>query len=125
VSQHLTFDVYVAPQIPTVSDDIPPRAEQRCLYLAESSPEGRKDWIAALDTIESPHPRAVIAGHKRRDRADDPRIIEETRQYIRDFDRIAESADSARELYDRMLAIHPGRVNPGALWGSARAWTTA
>ncbi|MCW3067108.1 MAG: Glyoxylase-like metal-dependent hydrolase [Solirubrobacterales bacterium] len=92
------------------------------LYLAESSPQGRRDWIAALDTIESLDPRAVIAGHKRADRDDDPRIIEETRRYIRDFDRIAETTNTARELYDQMLALHPDRVNPGALWGAARAW---
>jgi hypothetical protein len=92
------------------------------LYLAESSAQGRQDWIAALDTIESLHPRAVIAGHKRPDRDDDPRIIEETRRYIRDFDRIAETTTTARELYEQMLALHSGRVNPGALWGAARAW---
>jgi glyoxylase-like metal-dependent hydrolase (beta-lactamase superfamily II) len=91
------------------------------LYLAESGPDGRQDWISALDTIESLHPRKVIAGHKRADRDDDPRIIEETRQYIRDFDCIAEIANTARELYDQMLGLHPNRVNPGALWGAARA----
>jgi hypothetical protein len=32
----------------------------------------------------------VIAGHKRPGTDDDPRIIEETREYIRDFDKIAE-----------------------------------
>jgi glyoxylase-like metal-dependent hydrolase (beta-lactamase superfamily II) len=91
------------------------------LYLTESDAQGRRDWIAALDTIESLHPRAVIAGHKRAARNDDPRIIEETRQYIRDFDRIAGTANTARELYDQMLTLHPDRVNPGALWGAARA----
>jgi glyoxylase-like metal-dependent hydrolase (beta-lactamase superfamily II) len=95
------------------------------LYLAESDPQGRRNWIAALDTIESLDPRAVIAGHKRADRDDDPRIIEETRQYIRDFDRVAETTNTARELYDQMLALHPDRVNPGALWGAARAWKRA
>ncbi len=75
------------------------------LYLAESSQEGRRDWIAALDTIESLHPQAVIAGHKRADRYDDPGIIEETRQYIRDFDRIAQSTKTARELYEQVLAL--------------------
>jgi len=38
---------------------------------------------------------------------DDPRIIEETRQYIRDFDRLAESTETARELYDQMLKLYP------------------
>ena len=91
------------------------------LYLAESDAERRRDWIAALDTIETLHPRAVIAGHKRPGRDDDPQIIEETRQYLRDFDRIAETANTAQELYEQVLALHPDRVNPGALWGSARA----
>jgi hypothetical protein len=49
----------------------------------------------------------VIAGHKRAGRDDDPRIIEETRQYIRDVDRIAESTASARHLYEQVLALHP------------------
>ncbi len=46
---------------------------------------------------------------------------EETRQYIRDFDRVAETSTTARELYDKMLEFYPDRANPGSLWGSARA----
>jgi glyoxylase-like metal-dependent hydrolase (beta-lactamase superfamily II) len=91
------------------------------LYLAESDIQGRREWIAALDTIESLHPRAVIAGHQRAGRPDGPEIIEETRQYIRDFDRIAETAGTARDLYDQVLALYPNRINPNALWISANA----
>jgi glyoxylase-like metal-dependent hydrolase (beta-lactamase superfamily II) len=92
------------------------------LYLAESNAQKRQEWIAALDKIESLNPRAVIASHKRPDRDDNPRIIEETRQYIRDFDRLAEASRTAQELYDKMLELYPKRVNPGwALWSSARA----
>ena len=91
------------------------------LHLGESNAQKRREWIAALDTIESLHPRAVIAGHKRPGNDDSPRIIEETRQYIRAFDRIAETTTTARELYDQMLSLYPDRVNPGALWASARA----
>jgi len=91
------------------------------LYLVESNPQTRREWIAALDTIEALQPRAVIAGHKKSERDDSPRIIEETRQYIRDFDRLAQTAATARELYDQMLQLYPDRANPGALWGSARA----
>jgi glyoxylase-like metal-dependent hydrolase (beta-lactamase superfamily II) len=90
-------------------------------WLAESNPQTRRAWIAALDTIESLNPRAVIAGHKRPGNDDSPKIIEETRQYIRDFDRVAETT-TARELYDKMLELYPDRVNPGlALWIAARA----
>jgi glyoxylase-like metal-dependent hydrolase (beta-lactamase superfamily II) len=92
------------------------------LYLAESNPQARQEWIAALDTIESLHPRAVVATHKRPENDDNPRIVEETRQYIRDFDRLAETTKTAQELYDKMLELYPSRINPGwALWSSARA----
>jgi glyoxylase-like metal-dependent hydrolase (beta-lactamase superfamily II) len=90
------------------------------VYLAESSAETRKEWISALDIIESLKPRAVVAGHKRPGSEDSPRIVEETRQYIRDFDRIAAATTTAEELYNRMLALYPDRLNPGALWSSAR-----
>jgi len=92
------------------------------LYLAESNAQKRKEWIAALDKIESLYPRAVVASHKRPENDDNPRIIEETRQYIRDFDRLAETTKTAQELYDKMLELYPNRMNPGwALWSSARA----
>jgi hypothetical protein len=92
------------------------------LYLVESNAQTRREWISALDKIESLNPRAVIAAHKRPGNDDNPWIIEETRQYIRDFDRLAETTTTAQELYDKMLELYPNRVNPGwALWSSARA----
>jgi hypothetical protein len=71
--------------------------------------------------MESLKPRAVIAGHKRHGNNDSPKIIQETRQYIRDFGRLAEMTTTARELYDKMLELYPDWVNPGALWSSVRA----
>jgi glyoxylase-like metal-dependent hydrolase (beta-lactamase superfamily II) len=81
----------------------------------------RNEWISALNEIESLNPRAVIAGHRRPGTDDDPRIIEETRQYIRDFDKIAESSKNARELYDQMLKLYPDWLDPHVLWLGARA----
>jgi glyoxylase-like metal-dependent hydrolase (beta-lactamase superfamily II) len=91
------------------------------LFLLESDADQRREWIAALDAIEALGPRAVIAGHKNPQRDDSPRIIEETRGYIRDFSRIAETSTTARELYDKMLELYPDRANPVILWLSARA----
>jgi glyoxylase-like metal-dependent hydrolase (beta-lactamase superfamily II) len=91
------------------------------LYLAESDAGGRRSWLNALDTVEKLSPRAVVAGHKRPERADDPKILEETRQYIRDFDALAARTATPLELYTEMTARYPDRVNRGALWGSARA----
>src|SRR5713101_282868 len=89
------------------------------LYLVESNTQARREWIAALDTIETLKARAVIAGHKKAEKDDSPRIIEETRQYIRDFERLAEMTSTAGELYDKMLELYPDRANPGSLWSSA------
>src|SRR6201987_3949068 len=91
------------------------------LHLGESNADGRKQWIAALDKVESLNPVAVIAGHKRPGAPDTPNRIEETRKYIRDFGRIAANTETASELYEQMLAIYPDRVNPAILWWSARA----
>lgn len=91
------------------------------LYLAESNTQTRHEWISALDRIESLKPHAVIAGHKRPANEDSPRIIEQTRQYIRDFDKIAAITTTALELYNTMIKLYPDRVNPGALWRSAQA----
>jgi glyoxylase-like metal-dependent hydrolase (beta-lactamase superfamily II) len=91
------------------------------LHLGESDAEGRKEWIAALDTIESLKPVAAIAGHKRPGALDAPSNIEATRKYIRDFDRIASHSKAALDLYNEMLAIYPERVNPAVLWLSAQA----
>jgi glyoxylase-like metal-dependent hydrolase (beta-lactamase superfamily II) len=90
------------------------------VFLGESNADSRKEWLAALDTIEARRPRAVVAGHKRPGATDTPITVAETRQYIRDFDRIAADTQSAQELYNQMLALYPNRVNPGALWSSAR-----
>jgi glyoxylase-like metal-dependent hydrolase (beta-lactamase superfamily II) len=91
------------------------------LYLAESDAADRRSWLTALDTIEKLSPRAVVAGHKRPERADDPAILEETRRYIRDFEALAARAATPLELYTEMTARYPDRFNRGALWGSARA----
>jgi glyoxylase-like metal-dependent hydrolase (beta-lactamase superfamily II) len=91
------------------------------VYLAESDHDQRMEWIRALDLVEALHPRAVVAGHKRPERRDDPKIIDETRAYIRDFDRIAGNTSTANELYEQMLSAYPDRFNPAVLWNSARA----
>jgi glyoxylase-like metal-dependent hydrolase (beta-lactamase superfamily II) len=90
-------------------------------YLVESNRQGLIDWLAAIDKIEALNPRAVVVGHGPLDPDNSPRHIQETRRYIQDFIRLDEETATARELYDRMLALYPERINPGSLWGSANA----
>ena len=89
------------------------------LYLAETDTKSRLEWITTLDRLETLRPKAVVAGHKIPQNDDDPRIIEETRQYLCDFNRLDATTSTARELYDAMLEIYPDRANPGSLWGGA------
>jgi glyoxylase-like metal-dependent hydrolase (beta-lactamase superfamily II) len=88
-------------------------------YLGETDTQSRLEWISTLDKLEALKPKAVVAGHKVPENDDDPRIIAETRQYLRDFNHLNAATTTARELYDAMLEIYPDRVNPGSLWGAA------
>jgi glyoxylase-like metal-dependent hydrolase (beta-lactamase superfamily II) len=90
-------------------------------YLVESDGQGLNDWLAAIDKIEALNPRAVVVGHGPMDPDNSPRHIQETRHYIQDFIRLKDETATAQELYDRMLALYPDRINPGSLWGSANA----
>jgi glyoxylase-like metal-dependent hydrolase (beta-lactamase superfamily II) len=95
------------------------------LHLSESpDQEKRQEWIAALDKMESLKPRAVIAGHKHVGNDDSPKILGETRSYIRDFARLAMQTTTALELYNEMLKLYPDWGNRGALWTSVRAIKT-
>ena len=95
------------------------------LHLSESPDhQRRQQWIDALNKMELLKPRAVVAGHKRMGNDDGPRVLGETRQYIRDFERLAMQTSTARDLYDQMLKLYFDRINPGALWTSVRAVKT-
>jgi glyoxylase-like metal-dependent hydrolase (beta-lactamase superfamily II) len=90
------------------------------LYLSESGgAAGIDEWLAALDTADALSPATVIAGHKDPNAFDNPSQIQATRRYLTDARRLLESSVSAEEFYQEMLRLHPGRINPGALWGAA------
>ena len=89
-------------------------------YLMESNTkELRREWIAALDKIESLQPRAVVSGHKDPSQDDSPHVIRETRTYLETLERLNKETKTVEELYYRMLDLYPTRLNPGALWGAA------
>jgi len=90
-------------------------------YLAECDEKARGEWLGALDRIEALHPNAVVAGHGVRDPDSSPHHIAETRRYIHDFNDAVASTSTVTELYEKMLALYPNRVNPGSLWATAKA----
>jgi glyoxylase-like metal-dependent hydrolase (beta-lactamase superfamily II) len=89
-------------------------------YLAECDEKAWGEWLRALDAIEALHPKAVVAGHGVLDPDSSPRHIEETRAYLRDFNQVVAETSTATNLYEKMLALHPNRVNPGSLWATAK-----
>ena len=91
------------------------------LYLAEAGEDGIQRWLAALDTIDSLQPSAVIAGHKRDGAEDSPDNIEKTRRYLQDFDAAAQRTDKAQDLYEAIIERYPDRINRAVVWNSAHA----
>jgi glyoxylase-like metal-dependent hydrolase (beta-lactamase superfamily II) len=90
------------------------------MYLAETTRETRSEWIDALRTVKSLQPIHVVAGHKHPDRDDDPINIDESIQYLTDFNDAELGSATALDLYETMLKHHPRRANPGSLWGAAK-----
>jgi glyoxylase-like metal-dependent hydrolase (beta-lactamase superfamily II) len=91
-------------------------------YLAEArGTSGLRAWMKALDTVAALRPRNVVAGHKNKALADDPKTIDDTRNYLEDAERLIGSSHTADEFYNAMLERHPDRLNPGALWWGANA----
>jgi glyoxylase-like metal-dependent hydrolase (beta-lactamase superfamily II) len=89
-------------------------------YTAETTSESREAWARAAEKLAAYKPVAVIAGHKKPDRPDDPAILAETAAYLRDFNRLAAASNTPEELYAAMLELYPRRANPGSLWGGAK-----
>lgn len=87
------------------------------MWLAGSDPKSRATWIESLDAIERLRPAVVIAGHKDPDAPDDDasRVLDVSRQYIRDFDEIVAASDTAGEIVAKMLTRYPDLGNPYTL----------
>ncbi|MEU9175189.1 hypothetical protein AB0D34_46890 [Streptomyces sp. NPDC048420] len=78
-----------------------------------------ESWLAALDVLDSLGPRFVVAGHKNRDLPDDPAIIDETRQYLRDAQRLLAEKPTPQQFFDEITARYPDRLNIGPVWYGA------
>jgi glyoxylase-like metal-dependent hydrolase (beta-lactamase superfamily II) len=88
-------------------------------YLTESQEGGIESWLQALDVADSLEPQFVVAGHKNPTSLDVPRQIEDTRRYLLDASKLLSEKQTPGEFFSAMLALHPDRINPGALWGAA------
>jgi hypothetical protein len=85
------------------------------VYVGDTTAESRANWIVALDRLAALNPKIAIAGHKKLGAPDTPAIIEASKQYLSDFDRLREKTTGDRELYDAMTDLYPD-------WVSHQAW---
>ena len=85
------------------------------MYVGDTTPESRMNWIAALDRLAALNPEIVVAGHKKTGVPDSPKTIEETKRYLQDFDRLQKTAKSDQDLFDQMTALYP-------TWVANQSW---
>ena len=85
------------------------------MYVGDTTPKSRENWIAALDRLAALNPKIAVAGHKKPCAPDTPAAIEASKRYLTDFGRLQEATASDRELYDAMTALYPD-------WVSHQAW---
>ena len=77
------------------------------MYVGDTTPESRKNWIAALDRLAALNPMMVVAGHKMPGAPDSPSAIQDTKRYLEDFDRVQKTAKSDLDLFDQMTELYP------------------
>ena len=90
------------------------------MMTAETGAPERAQWIANLDAVAALEPAFVVAGHKKTENDNDPKIITESQQYLRDFSRIAAEQTTTAGIVARMTELYPDWENLRTLWHSAR-----
>ena len=63
------------------------------MYVGDTTPESRKNWIAALDRLAALNPAMVVAGHKKPGAPDSPSTIQDTKRYLAGLRSAAENRD--------------------------------
>ncbi len=91
------------------------------MMTAETGEPERARWITNLDEVAALKPTFVVAGHKKVQNNNDPKIIGESQQYLRDFSRIAAEETTAAGIVARMVEGYPDWANLRTLWHSARS----
>jgi glyoxylase-like metal-dependent hydrolase (beta-lactamase superfamily II) len=89
-------------------------------YLAETTADIRRNWVAALERLKEFDATYVVSGHKPPEGGDSPADIDATIQYFRDLAETEATSTDALEFYETMLIKQPARANVGSLWGAAK-----
>jgi glyoxylase-like metal-dependent hydrolase (beta-lactamase superfamily II) len=85
------------------------------MYVGDTTPASRKNWIADLDRLAALNPTMVVAGHKKTGAPDSPSAIQDTKRYLLDFDRLRQTTASDEELFKQMTELYPH-------WAANQSW---
>ena len=85
------------------------------MYVGDTTPESRKNWVAVLDRLAALNPAMVVAGHKKPGAPDSPSAIQDTKRYLLDYDRLKQTTLSDEELFNQMTELYPN-------WVANQAW---
>jgi glyoxylase-like metal-dependent hydrolase (beta-lactamase superfamily II) len=93
------------------------------MWLWNSTPGSRANWLQTIDAIAAMQPTTIIAGHRDPDAPDDDarRILAQSRCYIEDFDSAMTRVSDAGELIDTMMADYGDYGNPYTLFLAAHS----
>jgi glyoxylase-like metal-dependent hydrolase (beta-lactamase superfamily II) len=91
------------------------------MMTAEAGQPELEQWIANLDKVAALEPTIVVAGHKKVANDNDPKIIGESQQYLRDFSRLVAEETTTAGVVGRMVERYPDWENLRTLWYSASA----
>jgi hypothetical protein len=80
-----------------------------------TTPESRRNWIAALDRLAALRPKIAVAGHKKPGVPDSPSAIEDSKRYLQDFGQLEQSTTTDEELFNEMTKRYPD-------WESNQSW---
>jgi glyoxylase-like metal-dependent hydrolase (beta-lactamase superfamily II) len=81
------------------------------MYVGDTTPESRSEWVAALDRLAALNPRAVVAGHKDPTYDNPPSAIAESRGYIETYEELVDAGLRDRELFEAMLSRYPDWIS--------------
>jgi glyoxylase-like metal-dependent hydrolase (beta-lactamase superfamily II) len=90
------------------------------MMTADAGEPEREQWIANLGIVAGLEPSIVVAGHKKVDNDNDPKIIGESQQYLRDFSRVVAEETAVESIVSRMVELYPDWQNLRTLRHSAR-----
>lgn len=85
------------------------------MFVGDTTPETRTNWIAALDRLAALNPTMVVAGHKKAGAPDTPDALLASKNYLTDFGRLSDQGTSQQDIYNAMTTRYPD-------WVSHQSW---